>query len=87
MELKCIAKISAINNKSSTAAFKNAAVGDKIVFSCPMTKAGNRLDSGGYGTTYVKYIHIINERTGGESDLSFNQIERTLKNFEFEEIL
>ena len=86
MELKCTAIITSINNKSSTAAFKNAAVDDKIIFTCPMTKAGNRLDSGGYGTTYAKYIHITNQRTGGESDLTFNQIERTLQNFEFEEI-
>ena len=85
MDLKCIAKISAIHGKSTTGAFKNAIVGDEIIFTCPMTKAGRREDSGGYGTTRAKYINISNARTGGKSELTFNQIERVLKNFEFEE--
>lgn len=85
MELKYVGIISNIHSKSTTGAFKNASVGDKIIFTCPMTKAGRRLDSGGYGTTYAKYIHIENTRTGGASDLTFNQIERVLKNFEFED--
>jgi len=85
MDLKCVAYISAIYGKSTTGAFKDASVGDKIIFTCPMTKAGRRPDSGGYGTTYAKYIHIENARTGGVSDLTFNQIERVLKNFELEE--
>ena len=85
MDLKCVTKISAIHGKSTTGAFKNAMVGDKIIFTCPMTKAGRRNDSGGYGTTYAKYINIFNERTGGESNLTFNQIERVLKNIEFDE--
>ena len=85
MDLKCIAKISAIHGKSTTGAFKNAMVGDEIIFTCPMTKAGRRNDSGGYGTTYAKYINISNTRTGGESSLTFNQIERVLNNFELEE--
>lgn len=85
MDLKCIARISAVHGKSTTGAFKDAIVSDKIIFTCPMTKAGRRNDSGGYGTTYAKYINIFNERTGGESNLTFNQIERVLRNFEFEE--
>ena len=86
MNLKCIARISAVHCKSTTGAFKDAIVSDKIIFTCPMTKAGRRNDSGGYGTTYAKYINIFNERTGGESNLTFNQIERVLKNFDFEEL-
>ena len=51
-----------------------------------MTRAGYRQGGNGLqGTTYAKYIHIENTRTGGVSDLTFNQIERILKNFEFEE--
>ena len=86
MDLKCIAKISAIHGRSTTGAFKDAMIGDKIIFTCPMTRAGRRNDSGGYGTTYAKYINVFNERTGGESNLTFNQIERILKNFDFEEL-
>ena len=86
MDLKCIAEIVSVYGKSTTGAFKDAAIGDKIIFTCPMTKAGRRLDSGGYGTTYAKRIHIENVRTGGVSDLTFNQIERVLKNFNFVEL-
>lgn len=86
MNLKCISRISAIHGKSTTGAFKDAFVGDKIIFTCPMTRVGRRNDSGGYSTTYAKYINIYNERTGGESNLTFNQIERVLKNFDFEEL-
>ena len=87
MDLKCVARISAVHGKSTTGAFKNAIVSDKIIFTCPITAAGLRPSGDGITrTTYAKYINIINERTGGESNLTFNQIERVLKNFEFEEI-
>ena len=88
MNLKCISRISAIHGKSTTGAFKDAFVGDKIIFTCPMTKAGRRpgVYGEGSGGTYAKYINIHNERTGNESNLTFNQIERVIKNFDFEEL-
>ena len=87
MDLKCVATITEARGNSTTGAFKGAKVGDKIYFTCPMTRAGYRHGGNGlHGTTYAKYIHIENVRTGGVSDLTFNQIEKTLKNFEFEEI-
>ena len=87
MTLKCIARISAVHGKSTTDCFKGAIVSDKIIFSCDMTAPGRRpSDNGIGGTTYAKYITCYNERTGGESMFTFNQIGRILKNFEFEEI-
>ena len=37
-------------------------------------------------STYAAYICCENQRTGEKSNLSFNQIQRTLNNFEFEEL-
>lgn len=81
MTLQTIAKCVKINKKSSSPAFKNMEVGDKILFSCPIEAAGYRRG------TYSTYILCRNERTGEESNLSFNQIPRVLQNFEFEELL
>ena len=80
MTLQTIAKCVKINKKSSSPAFKNIQVGDKILFSCPIKASGYN------NGTYATYILCRNERTGEESDLSFNQISRVLKNFEFEEL-
>lgn len=80
MEMKCKAVCTKIKNKSSSSAFKNLQVGDIIEFSVPIKRAG----SGGRGT-YATYITCLNTRTNQISKLSFNQISRTLDNFEFEE--
>ena len=81
MTLKTVARCIKIKGKSDSGAFKGIKLLDNIVFTCDMEPSG-RSQNG----TYAKYIHCYNERTGGESDLSFNQIERVLKNFEFKEL-
>lgn len=81
MTLQTIAKCTKIFKKSSSPAFNDIEVGDKILFSCEIKPAGRNR------STYATYICCRNERTGNESNLSFNQISRVLKNFEFEELL
>ena len=76
MTLKTIAKCTKIFKKSASPAFQNIQIGDKILFSCDIKPK----------STYATYICCKNERTGEESNLSFNQIPRVLKNFEFEEM-
>ena len=80
MTLKTIAKCTKIYKKSGSPAFKDIIVGDKILFSCDIKPCGRNK------STYATYICCKNERTGEESNLSFNQIQRVLKNFEFEEM-
>ena len=80
MKLTTIAKCIRIYKKSSSPAFKDMEVGDKILFSCEIEPAGRTK------TTYAKYLCCQNQRTGNNSYLSFNQIDRVLKNFEFEEL-
>ena len=80
MTLKTIAKCIKIYKKSNSPAFRNMEVGDKILFSCDIKPSGRSK------ITYATYICCKNERTGEESNLSFNQIDRVLKNFEFEEL-
>ncbi len=77
MTLKTIAKCAEIYKKSTSPAFQNIQIGDKILFSCEIRPSGG---------TYATYICCKNERTGKESYLSFNQIPRVLRNFEFEEM-
>ena len=80
MTLRTIAKCTKIIKKSASPAFQNIQIGDKILFSCDIKPSGRNK------STYATYICCKNERTGEESNLSFNQIPRVLKNFEFEEM-
>ena len=76
MTLKTIAKCTKVLKKSQSPAF-----GDSILFSCDIKPSGRW-----NGNTYATYIHCENMRTGEKSYLSFNQIQRVLDNFEFEEM-
>jgi len=81
MTLKTIAKCTKVLKKSQSPAFKDIQVGDNILFSCDIKPSGRW-----GGNTYATYIHCENMRTGEKSCLSFNQIQRVLDNFEFEEM-
>ena len=74
-------KVTKVNKKSASEAFKGLSVGDLVHFSIPIKSVG----SGGRGT-YAAYVNCKNLQTGGESKLSFNQIGRVLESFEWGEI-
>ena len=77
MILRTIAKCTKIIKKSASPAFQNIQIGDKILFSCDIKPSGRNKSA---------YVCCKNERTGGESNLTLYQIQRVLKNFEFEEM-
>lgn len=81
LNLKCEAICTDIKKKSQSPAFRGLQIGDKMLFSVSMNKAG-----GGRRGTYAKYINCYNYKTKEVSELSFNQIGNVMKNFEFEEI-
>jgi len=81
MKLKCTAKCIKVNKKSSSPAFMNLEVNDLIEFSIDIEYVG--VSRGG---SHAAYIICKNPKTLLQSKLSFNQIERVLANFEFEEI-
>lgn len=74
-------KVSAVHKTSTSAAFKKLAVGDLIHFSIPLSSVGKCS-----GRTRAAYITCKNLQTGAESELSFNQIGRTIANFEWSEV-
>ncbi len=80
MKLKCSAKCVAIKKATKTKMFSNVQVGDVINFSTRLKRAGISR-----GRTYATYITCENCRTGEVNKLTFNQIDRVLDNFEFEE--
>lgn len=80
MTLICKAKCTKIIKKSQSSAFKDLEVGDIINFSKEIESSGRNGNN-----TYASYIECYNPKTKGFSLLSFNQIERVLKNFEFEQ--
>ena len=82
MTLQTMVRCTAIHKKSKSPAFKDLQIGDRILFSCDIKASGRNHDR-----TYATYINCKNKRTGEESNLSFNQIDRILKNFEFEELV
>ena len=81
MKLKCKAKCTKVNKKSSSPAFKDLCIGDVIELSIDVAAVG----SGSKGSK-AAYICCVNPKTKLQSKLSFNQIERVLEAFEFEEI-
>ena len=80
MTLKTIATCREIHKKSQSPAFKDLKNGDVIEFSVEIKPAG-RSSRG----THATYISCYNPQTDQRSNLSFNQIARTLECFEFEE--
>ena len=80
MTLRTIAKCTKIYKKSASPAFQNIQTGDKILFSFDIKPSGRNKSSS------ATYILCKNERTGEESNLTLYQIQRVLKNFEFEEM-
>ena len=81
MKLKCSAICTKVNKKSSSPAFMNLAVNDRIDFSIDIEAVGV-----GRGGSHAAYIRCVNPQTNLVSKLSFNQIGRVLDNFEFKEI-
>lgn len=80
MTLKTIATCSEIHKKSQSPAFKDLKKGNVIEFSVEI-KAVGRSSRG----THAAYIRCFNPQTDQVSNLSFNQIARTLECFGFEE--
>ena len=80
MTLKTTATCTEIHKKSQSPAFKDLKKGNVIEFSVEIKSAG-RSSRG----THATYISCYNPQTGQVSNLSFNQIARTLECFEFEE--
>lgn len=81
MLLTCNAECTKIKKKSSSPAFKDLEIGDVINFSVPIEPVGSNR-----GRTYAVYIRCFNTKTREVGELSFNQIGRILKCFEFEEL-
>lgn len=80
MILKCNAICTEVHKKSQSPAFKELQVGDCIEFSVRIQAAGRNKG------TYATYIRCFNPKTNQVSELSFNQIGKTLSCFEFKEI-
>ena len=82
MRLKCRAKCMAIKKPTKTNMFLNICFGDILEFSVKLGRVGSSR-----GMSYAVCITCQNQRTGEvNKNLSFNQIDRVLDNFEFEEI-
>lgn len=81
MTLLCTAKCTKVIKKSQSDAFKKLEMGDIINFSVEIEPSG-RSNNG----TYATYIECYNPKTEGLSMLSFNQIGRILRCFEFEQL-
>ena len=80
MTLKTIATCTEIHKKSQSPAFKDLKNGDIIEFSIEIRSVG-RSSRG----THAAYIRCFNPQTNQVSNLSFNQINRTLECFDFVE--
>ena len=80
MVLKCNATCTKVHKKSQSPAFKELRIGDRIEFSIEMEPVGRNLRG-----THAAYIRCFNPKTNQVSELSFNQIGRTLDCFEFTE--
>ena len=80
MTLKTTATCTEIHKKSQSPAFKDLKKGNVIEFSVEIKPVG-RSSRG----THATYIRCFNPQTDQVSNLSFNQIARTLECFEFEE--
>jgi len=81
MELKCIARCTKVNKPSQSPAFVGLKEGYIIEFTTEI-KAVGRGNKGASHATYIKCYNPITKKT---SLLSFNQIGKTLDNFEFEQ--
>lgn len=79
MTLKTTAICTKIHKKSQSLTFKDLKEGDVVKFSVEIKRVGRNKG------TYATYIRCFNPQTDQVSNLSFNQIARTLECFEFEE--
>lgn len=80
MVMSCVAECVAINKKTKARVFANIKVGSLVKFSVPIEAVGyNR------GRTYAVAIECMNVATGECTTFTFNEIERVLKCFEFEQ--
>lgn len=68
MILTTVTKVTKINRKSTSPAFKDLQIGDIIRFLVPIKS----------NSSTATYIECINDRTGQTSSLSFNRIEYVL---------
>ena len=79
MTLKTAVTCIEIHKKSQSPAFKDLKNGDVIEFSVEIKRVGRNRG------TYATYIRCFNPQTDQISNLSFNQIVKTLDCFEFKE--
>ncbi len=81
MEMKCRAKVKVIKKSTKAEMFKNLQVGDIVKFSAHIGAVGSSR-----GRSYAVGITCKNERTEEYCCKSFNEIERFIGLFDFEEI-
>lgn len=81
MEMKCRVKVKAIKKSTKAEMFKNLQVGDIVKFSVRIGAVGSNR-----GRTYAACITCRNERTEEYCNKSFNEIEKFIGLFDFEEI-
>lgn len=81
MEMKCRARVKEVKKKTKAEMFKNLQVGDIVRFSVHIGAVGSHR-----GRTYATCITCRNERTDEYCNKSFNEIERFIGLFDFEEI-
>ncbi|MCY8549455.1 hypothetical protein MOD25_05995 [Bacillus haynesii] len=72
-----VLEVEKIITKTNAKMFKDLKIGDKIMLSIPVKKAGSNRG------TYASYITIENLQNGERAYKSFNQIEDMLNKFEF----
>lgn len=81
MEMICVAECTAINKKSKASGFKDLRIGDVMTFSIYLQRAGKN-----GGRTLASYIDCKNVRTGEKGCWSFNEIDRYINGYEFEQL-
>lgn len=81
MTLRTSGVVTKVIRKCTSPAFKNLQEGDTLSFSVGIHSVGSNR-----GRSYSVYITVINQRTGAESHLSFNQIGSVLKCCEISEV-
>lgn len=81
MKFELRAEIKEILKPTKAKMFKDCKVGDVLRLTLPIKPSGC-----GYGTSYVSYIEITNERTLEKTGKSLNQMSYVLDNFVFKEL-
>lgn len=80
MEMICKAKCIAINKKTKAKMFQNVEVGDIVIFSVPIKAVGRSR-----GRSYAVEIRCVNVTKNEDTCLTFNELSRILRYFEFEQ--